>query len=364
MMENEDVIVFLGPTLKDEEARRLLDADYRPPAKRGDLYRAAKFDPRIILLIDGAFESDAAVLHNEILWALSKGIKVVGAASIGSLRAAELAPFGMTGLGKIFEAYRDGGLERDDAVAVVHGPAELGYPLLSIALVDVWATLDRVLAVGLISADERDLLSEIASKIFYKRLRLETLLKAAVQLNFSYQRAEILRQHLTSHGVFSQKRADAIEALQFINRESEFHSEATTPTFVFERTSAWENLVAEQDEHQTQVRTEGLTFTTEHELAMIGLVLAEKEAQQQGFILGQTEFEEAARKFRLHNKLNRFSDVERWMETAKFEHDDYVQLIKDEFFLENSRALMRQRWRNLMSRVNLHRRSALALLRK
>src|SRR6185503_7571185 len=98
MMQSEDVIVFLGPTLQLQEARPLLDAVYWPPAKRGDIYRASKLEPRIILLIDGAFEAQASVLHNEILWALSKGITVCGAASIGALRAAELAPYGMVGL--------------------------------------------------------------------------------------------------------------------------------------------------------------------------------------------------------------------------------------------------------------------------
>jgi len=30
-------IIFLGPSLRHEEARKIFDADYRPPAKKGDL---------------------------------------------------------------------------------------------------------------------------------------------------------------------------------------------------------------------------------------------------------------------------------------------------------------------------------------
>ena len=45
---------------------------------------------------------------------------------MGALRAAELHAFGMRGVGRIFEAFRDGELEDDDEVAVVHGPAEPG----------------------------------------------------------------------------------------------------------------------------------------------------------------------------------------------------------------------------------------------
>ena len=68
------------------------------------------------------------VWHKEILWAMAQGIHVFGAASIGALRAAELDAFGMRGIGRIYEAFRDGVLEDDDEVAVLHGPEELGYP--------------------------------------------------------------------------------------------------------------------------------------------------------------------------------------------------------------------------------------------
>ena len=77
------------------------------------------------------------VWHKELLWAMSQGVHVLGAGSIGALRAAEPEAFGMVGEGRIFEAYRSGVLEPyyrpfedDDEVAVVHAPAELGYGLL------------------------------------------------------------------------------------------------------------------------------------------------------------------------------------------------------------------------------------------
>ena len=48
---------------------------------------------------------------------MAAGTQVFGAASMGALRAAELAPFGMIGVGAIFAAYRDGRLTGDDEVA-------------------------------------------------------------------------------------------------------------------------------------------------------------------------------------------------------------------------------------------------------
>ncbi|MDD1646541.1 MAG: TfuA-related McrA-glycine thioamidation protein, partial [Methanomicrobiales archaeon] len=76
------IVVFLGPSLDRAEAARILDAHYRPPAARGDLSRAAEEGARIIGLIDGVFFQESAVGHREILYAIQKGARVVGASSM------------------------------------------------------------------------------------------------------------------------------------------------------------------------------------------------------------------------------------------------------------------------------------------
>ena len=128
-------IVFLGPTLPLAEARALLPAaQFRPPVAMGDVYRlvrpAARRPPARIAIIDGLFEQVPAVWHKEMLYAMERGVEVSGAASMGALRAAELHPFGMIGVGPIFTAYRAGRLEDDDEVAVAHGPARFELPAL------------------------------------------------------------------------------------------------------------------------------------------------------------------------------------------------------------------------------------------
>jgi hypothetical protein len=356
-MQSDEVVVFLGPTLALIEARQFLDADYRGPAKRGDVYRASKSDPHTIVLIDGAFEADAAVMHNEILWALAKGINVWGAASIGALRAAELAPFGMMGFGEIYENYRQGVVERDDAVAVVHAPEELGHAPLSMPLVDVWATLDRALEQGILSSDEHDFLKDVARGVFYKRLSFEVLLEIAVQVGFHRRRAEVLHQHVISNGAFSQKRADAIGALRAVSNAAS--SRSLEGSFFFENTSAWEQLKIELDSEDVAPADPALTG--ELELAAIGLALAEREIQRRGFVLGRAEFEEAARSFRRSNNLQKSSDVLRWLEIARFEHYDYVKLVEDEFLVEHSRRSLKHRLKELYSRMHRRRRSSNAL---
>src|SRR5262245_31018092 len=132
--------VFTGPTLPVSDARSMLDAVYLPPVQQGDVYRAvAQHRPRALGIIDGYFQHVPSVWHKEILWAMAEGIHVFGSASMGALRAAELAAFGMRGIGRIFaayrtgvfEPYREGGFEDEDEVAIVHGPADGGYASLS-----------------------------------------------------------------------------------------------------------------------------------------------------------------------------------------------------------------------------------------
>ena len=65
------------------------------------------------------------------------GVHVFGASSMGALRAAELHPFGMVGVGRVFEGYRAGVYEDDDEVAVVHASEEAGFAPLSEAMVNV-----------------------------------------------------------------------------------------------------------------------------------------------------------------------------------------------------------------------------------
>ena len=79
------------------------------------------------MLIDGLFDASPAVRHKELLQLMARGVPVIGAASMGALRAAELAPFGMIGVGRIFTAYAAGALVGDDEVALLHGPEELGW---------------------------------------------------------------------------------------------------------------------------------------------------------------------------------------------------------------------------------------------
>ncbi len=163
-------LVFVGPTLPADEVRaRLPDARVLPPAAMGDILRAQRTrGVRRIAIIDGYFERMAAIWHKEILLALERGIAVWGAASMGALRAAELARFGMVGAGAIYRAYARGELVADDEVAVAHLPAAYAYRATSDALVNVRHGLARAAVARVITAKTATQLLELARARHYR----------------------------------------------------------------------------------------------------------------------------------------------------------------------------------------------------
>ena len=131
-------LVFLGPSLGLAEARGLCpDAEFLPPIRFGDLYALSCEPPGQVLIVDGVFHDSTPVWQREILQLLQTGWRVLGASSMGALRALELEPYGMIGLGSVFEWYRAGRIEGDDEVALLHGTADMDYLPLTLPLVDV-----------------------------------------------------------------------------------------------------------------------------------------------------------------------------------------------------------------------------------
>jgi hypothetical protein len=234
------ICLFIGPTLPQKEAASLGDLIILPPAAQGDVWRAAQVRPRGIGIVDGYFCGAPSVWHKEILWALSRGIHVFGSSSMGALRAAELHAFGMRGIGRIFEAYRDGRLEDDDEVAVSHGPAELGYPALSEAMVNIRATLARAEAEGVLAPAARRSLEARAKGLHFPERNWAALLDEASGAD----RAALdgLRGWLPQ-GRVDQKRADALEMIAAME-EALAQPEPPTVSFRFEWTHLWDEMIA------------------------------------------------------------------------------------------------------------------------
>lgn len=206
------IIVFLGPSLDIPSAEKILAAEYRPPAKRGDLINAAREGAAIIGLIDGVFHQESAVAHREILAAVKAGIRVVGSSSMGALRAAEMDTLGMVGIGEVYRMYKSGELIADDEVALVFDPVSglsLSEPLINIRF-----TLKRALEEGIIDPAAHEVLLASARSLFYPKRTYRAIVTGAGDAVDTKTRDRFLTW-VESHAC-DQKREDAIAALEYI----------------------------------------------------------------------------------------------------------------------------------------------------
>jgi hypothetical protein len=73
------------------------------------------------------FHQSQSVWHKEIGFALMRGVVVIGAASMGALRAAEMHRYGMIPIGKIAQMYVDG--EEDDSLVAMTFDHETFRPI-------------------------------------------------------------------------------------------------------------------------------------------------------------------------------------------------------------------------------------------
>tara|TARA_R110002096_G_scaffold36454_8_gene101824 strand:+ start:32 stop:571 length:540 start_codon:yes stop_codon:yes gene_type:complete len=134
---------------------------------------------RPIVIIDGEFDQSLSVSPNEILSVLDAGDTVLGASSMGALRATELAVYGMHGVGWVYEAYASGLIIGDDEVALVYCP--LTGRALSEPLVSIRYRLCRLRKEGLLGAKECSRVLQRARRIFYRERSLEVLRQAIVE---------------------------------------------------------------------------------------------------------------------------------------------------------------------------------------
>lgn len=206
-----DIIVFLGPSITKAEAQKILpDATYLPPISCGDILRVLRLNPKIIAIIDGFFENTAAVWHKEILWAMEQGVRVYGASSMGALRAAELADFGMVGVGKVFNDYYHSIITDDDEVSVFHQPEVSNFSPISDAMVNIRATVSAALQQKIIDTHLADKILSAAKSLHYSK---RTLMAALEKMP---NNTDNFLQWLQEGNFINQKHADAIELLQLL----------------------------------------------------------------------------------------------------------------------------------------------------
>jgi hypothetical protein len=344
------IYVFVGPTLHAQEGRGELEATFLPPAAQGDVYRAALERPRAIGLIDGYFDAVPSVWHKEILWAMAEGIPVFGSASMGALRAVELASFGMEGVGAIFEDFQRGELTDDDEVAVAHAPAEDGFRPLSEALVNIRATLAGAEREGVVDAPVRGALEQLAKGLYYPERSWPTLLGRAVDAGLPPEPLRRLRAWLPQ-GRVDQKRADALAMLRQMREYLAAHPEPKQVSYTLAQTDAWAEarrcagrLEPDRHEEREPLPREALL----EELRVAGLLprvragalaraLALEAARQRG---GEVELKAVrwvCEAFRREHGLGELPQFEQWLAAQRI--TEPLRFFRDEAWVRQTELL-------------------------
>ncbi|WP_432933527.1 TfuA-like protein [Microbispora sp. CA-135349] len=213
-MSSHNVVVYAGPTISRDEVLSVVPhARVRPPVARGDLLAETWSPDDTAVIIDGYYRERLSVGHKEILWLLDEGVHVIGAASMGALRAAELSPYGMSGAGTVFDMYALGEVDGDDEVAVVHGPADRGYPAGTAALVNIRYGCREGARTGQIPAAAGERIVRAAKALPFMR-RTWRELDAAVDSGDRPCLATLER--LIGTGEWDVKRLDAMAALRAV----------------------------------------------------------------------------------------------------------------------------------------------------
>lgn len=210
------VHVFAGPTIAADQVTGLLPgAEVRPPVQHGDLLRLPASAGDTVLIIDGLFQQAPAVRHKEILHLIHSGTRVVGASSMGALRASELHRFGMIGVGQVFRWYAGGTVTADDEVAVSHLGVEDGYRPMSDALVSIRYGLRSAIGPA-ITAEERDALLARVAELPFARRSWRALWRITEGTPLAGAAARV-RAHLAEHPRHADvKRLDAEQALRWV----------------------------------------------------------------------------------------------------------------------------------------------------
>lgn len=213
MTTDARVVVTAGPTIGSDDIHAVIPhAEVVPPISFGDALRYGLRRGDTLLIVDGLFFQSASVRHKELLTLMDDGVRVVGSSSMGALRAAELHPFGMEGYGWVFEGYRDGIIDADDEVGMVHGDPEDGYPVFVDALVNIRQTVAQAVESGVLPAATAERLIQTARSTPFTQRAWNRLLESA-----GVPESPTLAKQLKAMRI-DIKHADAVLALQEVIR--------------------------------------------------------------------------------------------------------------------------------------------------
>jgi len=341
------VVAFVGPSLPASEvARRFPDVLLLPPICQGDLLSAwERYHPEVCVIIDGEFGQSLSVWHKEILFVLNQGVHVVGASSMGALRAAEMERFGMVGVGSIFEHFSGGFLTADDEVALLHGDADMGWQPFTWPLVNCMATITHLRATGLIDDAVADLLADSLATLHFSE-RIAPALAEELGRRGRADATELAA--MVADSMIDQKALDAIAGIEHgLSLVGVPMPELEAPLHLFGRVG---ESMAESDTLVPSATTPLRRYQLVNDLALhdsdfeqlsqraIDRLLALEYAFETGATVTAEEVASERARFLLNRSLTE-DDLGDWLVANDLDEDSFTRLMEEE-------ALRRrmQRW--------------------
>lgn len=245
------ISIFAGPSLSGISAESLREEglEILPPIQSGDLFRLGPGRGDVVGIIDGLFHQARAITHKEILWAIGQGAIVLGAASMGALRASELHTLGMIGVGHAYEDFADGTLVADDEVAVLHGDEDSAYRSIGFALVDLRASVSWAVADGALSADQGRQIVDTVAETYYPLRTRGLLARVIPDVVDSPESATKALEYLSENWV-DLKQQDALKLLDAVRGPAVRGGNVIDPTTfdtVFMRSLEFESSLGEDE---------------------------------------------------------------------------------------------------------------------
>lgn len=254
----------------------------------------------------------------------------------------------MRGVGRVFEAYRDGELEDDDEVAVAHAGREDGYRVTSEAMVNIRQTLMLASEDDVIGDDTRAALTTLAKATFYASRGYPGLLVQGRRAGLPAAQLKALSRWLPTHRV-DQKRADAVQMLQVM------HGEPATgawhePSFTFQHTQFFERArrsagdlvlgvtvagatadpsVVTMEELLDELRLDPAEFAAVRQRAL-ARCLAVREARRGGSRPSEAELQSSADAFRRERGLLGTEVTQRWLAANDVRVEQFAALMREE----------------------------------
>lgn len=208
--------VYSQLTLNERELLSILpNAAIAPPVKRDDLYEDITNGIRVIVIIDGRFHQSLSISCGEIMDALRCGLSVYGSSSMGALRAADMHPFGMYGVGEIYEFIKTSDAFRDDFLGQTFDE-ENDCRSLTTPYVDFYFNLKKLSSKGLISSDAFKKLLKIFEKLHYSQRDWASLRHEILKCRGD-QKALLKPAETALLKMGSQKKRDALDLLKTVS---------------------------------------------------------------------------------------------------------------------------------------------------